>query len=48
MGDKLAKALEKKISEIQEKYKEPPARTVEEPTMRPRYEGRRRDRRRRR
>jgi len=49
MGDKLAKALEKKISEIQEKYKEPPARTFEkEPAMRPRYEGRRRDRRRRR
>lgn len=48
MGDKLAKDLEKKISEIQEKYKEPPMRTYEEPTERPRYEGRRRDQRRRR
>jgi nucleolar protein 56 len=40
MGDKLSKDLEKKISEIQEKYKEPP--------LRPRDEGRRRDQRRRR
>lgn len=49
MGDKLAKDLEKKISDIQEKYKEPPVRTLDkEPAMRPRYEGRRRDQRRRR
>jgi len=44
MGDKLVKDLEKKVSEIQEKYKEPPVR----PPERPRYEGRRRDKRRRR
>jgi nucleolar protein 56 len=50
MGEKLAKDLEKKISEIQEKYKEPPVRPPErkEPFMRRRDEGRRRDRRRRR
>lgn len=49
MGEKLAKDLEKKISEIQEKYKEPPMRTPDkEPFMRRRDEGRRRDRRRRR
>jgi len=49
MGDKLAKDLEKKISEIQEKYKEPPMRTPEkEPFQRRRFEGRRRDQRRRR
>jgi len=40
IGDKLAKDLEKKISEIQEKYKEPPIRR--------RDEGRRRDQGRRR
>jgi nucleolar protein 56 len=40
MGDKLAKDVEKKISEIQEKYKEPPVRE--------RDEARRRDQRRRR
>ena len=40
MGDKLAKDVEKKIHEIQEKYKEPPVRE--------RDEGRRRDQRRRR
>ncbi|WP_455363712.1 hypothetical protein, partial [[Eubacterium] cellulosolvens] len=40
MGDKLANDLEKKISEIHEKYKEPPVRE--------RDEGRRRDQRRRR
>ena len=50
MGDKLTKDLEKKISEIQEKYKEPPARPPEkEPSFqRRRFEGRRRDQRRRR
>jgi nucleolar protein 56 len=49
MGDKLTKDLEKKISEIQEKYKEPPMRTPEkEPVFIRRDEGRRRDRRRRR
>jgi len=49
MGDKLTKDVEKKISEIQEKYKEPPIRTYErEPVMRRRDEGRRRDKRRRR
>ncbi len=49
MGDKLTKDLEKKISEIQEKYKEPPIRTPDkEPFFRRRDEGHRRDRRRRR
>jgi nucleolar protein 56 len=49
IGDKLTKDLEKKISEIQEKYKEPPTRTPEkEPVFRRRDEGRRRDQRRRR
>jgi nucleolar protein 56 len=49
MGDKLAKDLEKKISEIQEKYKEPPMRPPEkQPFQRRRFEGRRRDQRRRR
>jgi len=49
MGDKLAKDLEKKISEIQEKYKEPPIRKPEkEQVFKRRDEGRRRDRRRRR
>jgi nucleolar protein 56 len=48
IGDKLAKDLEKKIAEIQEKYKEPPVRTAEEPRVRMRHEGRRRDQRRRR
>jgi nucleolar protein 56 len=49
MGDKLTKDLEKKISEIQEKYKEPPMRApAREPVFRRRDEGRRRDRRRRR
>jgi len=41
MGDKLEKDLEKKIAEIQEKYKEPPVRA-------PPREGRRRDERQRR
>jgi len=49
MGDKLAKDLEKKISDIQEKYKEPPMRPPDkDPVFRRRDEGRRRDRRRRR
>ena len=49
MGDKLTKDLEKKVSEIQTKYKDPPIRTPEkEPFFRRRDEGRRRDRRRRR
>jgi nucleolar protein 56 len=55
MGDKLTKDLEKKVSEIQTKYKDPPIRTGEkEPFFRRRDEGRRgdegrrRDRRRRR
>jgi nucleolar protein 56 len=49
MGDKLTKDLEKKVSEIQTKYKDPPIRTPEkEPPFRRRDEGRRRDRRRRR
>jgi nucleolar protein 56 len=52
MGDKLTKDLEKKVSEIQTKYKEPPVRAPEkpkkEPFLRRRDEGRRRDRRRRR
>jgi nucleolar protein 56 len=49
MGDKLTKDLEKKVSEIQTKYKDPPIRTPEkEPFFRSRDEGRRRDRRRRR
>lgn len=48
MGDKLAKDLEKKVSEIQEKYKEPPVRPPMRPPERPRYEGRSRDKRRRR
>jgi nucleolar protein 56 len=41
MGEKLQKDLEKKIAEIQEKYKEPPVRA-------PPHEGRRRDERRKR
>ena len=49
MGDKLTKDLEKKVSEIQAKYKDPPIRAPEkEPFFRRRDEGRRRDRRRRR
>ena len=49
MGDKLTKDLEKKISDIQEKYKEPPMRPPDkEPVFRRRDEGRRRDRSRRR
>lgn len=49
MGDKLTKDLQKKISDIQEKYKEPPMRPPDrEPVFRGRDEGRRRDRRRRR
>jgi nucleolar protein 56 len=49
MGDKLTKDLEKKISDIQEKYKEPPMRPPDkEPVFRRRDEGRSRDRRRRR
>jgi nucleolar protein 56 len=49
MGEKLAKDLEKKISDIQEKYKEPPMRPPDrEPVFRRRDEGRTRDRRRRR
>jgi nucleolar protein 56 len=49
MGDKLTKDLEKKVSEIQTKYKDPPIRTPEkEPFFRRSDEGRRRDRRRRR
>jgi nucleolar protein 56 len=47
IGDKLAKDLEKKVTEIQEKYKEPPVRKYE-PPMRRRDEGRRRDQGRRR
>jgi nucleolar protein 56 len=49
MGDKLTKDLEKKVSEIQTKYKDPPIREPEkQPFFRRRDEGRRRDRRRRR
>ena len=49
MGDKLTKDLEKKVSEIQAKYKDPPIRAPEkEPFFRRHDEGRRRDRRRRR
>ena len=44
MGDKLTKDLEKKVSEIQTKYKDPPIRTPEkEPFFRRRDEDRRRD-----
>jgi nucleolar protein 56 len=49
MGDKLTKDLEKKVSGIQAKYKDPPIRAPEkEPFFRRHDEGRRRDRRRRR
>jgi len=49
MGGKLTKDLEKKVSEIQAKYKDPPIRAPEkEPFFRKPDEGRRRDRRRRR
>ena len=53
IGDKLAKDVEKKVAEIQEKYKEPPVRASRDEDWRRdegrrRSQGRRRDERRRR